>query len=789
MAKKVTKTASNTKNNQLPDKKLKGQRVAITGKMQTLTKGELALWVKEEGGTLVEQVDSKLNYLVLGQSRGVSAGEKKAIQLNQKGASIQTLLEQDFYDFLNHTRDELLALINGGTAANKVLQAWSRRQYYFSHRIDLSGVNLQGVVLEKVSLHGINFDGADFSQAKLTNVDFGELNQVNFNESQLKMVHFEEIKNCTFQKASLQELDFAEAEACDFRQAKFSKSISDFSDFRKSDFSYAEFIEVESGEAQFTQANLTGVKLAKANLEDCNFQGATLVKADLSHAELRNANLKNADLSQANLSGATLVNANLTGAKLDGTNLAGTNLLGIKLATNALQKAVNADQAVTATQNPAGANVKKLAGQLKGSASFETTAKLRNSQGELTIKLWGNKNWSSASTSFRPKKGQMKHGYISHNSFTTTLQDVAHQWADMQLDVSSITVKGSKLTLKGTALQAVVAGALCEMWGETAPTEDDLKEQAKAARQANKKKQDAVKADLNDSANGFVKWNKRSAPVRQTAIGKGEDFSKKNLDGINLSNLKMLQAKCVGTSLVGANFEKSDLTGSDFSQAVLKNALLSFANLVQVNLSTADLTGAKLEKIGYDEKTLFPSNFQLPASAIWRGHGMPPDKRKEFALTAPIDFNAFMDRLKETTDSGRLAKSLKMLKADRFQLFSQVDADSVMGVVKSQTDRDLVYSCRLTSEGKFACCTQNLNACGGLSGRLCKHLLVLIIGLTKGNQLDATSVATWVEASRYHKPVLEKELMSDVLIRYKGAEAGEIDWRPTETVPEDYYMM
>jgi hypothetical protein len=26
-------------------------------------------------------------------------------------------------------------------------------------------------------------------------------------------------------------------------------------------------------------------------------------------------------------------------------------------------------------------------------------------------------------------------------------------------------------------------------------------------------------------------------------------------------------------------------------------------------------------------------------------------------------------------------------------------------------------------------------------------------------------------------------------LKYQGAQAGEIDWRPTETVPEDFYAM
>jgi hypothetical protein len=43
--------------------------------------------------------------------------------------------------------------------------------------------------------------------------------------------------------------------------------------------------------------------------------------------------------------------------------------------------------------------------------------------------------------------------------------------------------------------------------------------------------------------------------------------------------------------------------------------------------------------------------------------------------------------------------------------------------------------------------------------------------------------------SRKQKPTLDKDMMRDVLLRYKGHELGEIDWRPTETIPEDYYAL
>lgn len=152
-----------------------------------------------------------------------------------------------------------------------------------------------------------------------------------------------------------------------------------------------------------------------------------------------------------------------------------------------------------------------------------------------------------------------------------------------------------------------------------------------------------------------------------------------------------------------------------------------------------------------------------------------------------MDVTSFLDSLEKNVDGSRLKKSYKMLKADRFQLFVRQDAEQLVGVVKSQSNPDLVYSCRIGNDGSFACCTQNLNPCGGLRGALCKHLLVLIIGMANSGELDLEESLTAIKASKKNKPVLDKEAMGTILLEYKGAEAGDVDWRPTETIPEDYY--
>jgi hypothetical protein len=155
----------------------------------------------------------------------------------------------------------------------------------------------------------------------------------------------------------------------------------------------------------------------------------------------------------------------------------------------------------------------------------------------------------------------------------------------------------------------------------------------------------------------------------------------------------------------------------------------------------------------------------------------------------PMDFDGFMQKFRQSTNVAKLDKATSMLRAERFRLYAKVEAGHLVGVVKSQTDPDLVYSCRLASDGTYGCGTQNLRACGGLQGSPCKHLLVLIVGLAKAGELDPTTGHAWSQATRGKQPVFDKDALSETFLKYKGAEAGEIDWRPTETIPEDFYAM
>lgn len=328
------------------------------------------------------------------------------------------------------------------------------------------------------------------------------------------------------------------------------------------------------------------------------------------------------------------------------------------------------------------------------------------------------------------------------------------------------------------------------------------------------------------------KWNAHKPEERQAGGDfRRVDFSGAKLAGVQFDQIDLREAKFDGANLAGANLTGTPVEGASFQNANLKKAFLagkqgsnanftgvdasganlrarnwkhacfkdaslsganfSYASVCGADFSGAQLDGTVFDQTRFDETTIFPKGFELDAALTWVGKGTDPriPKPADLKTKGPLDLELFLKRLAENTEAAKLEKALSMLKADRFKLYAQVESDSVVGVVKSQSDAELVYSCRIAADGSFACCTQNLNVCGGLRGSLCKHLLVLIVGLANGNELDLAEMDSWVAGSRAQKPALDKDVMSATFLRCKGAEAGEVDWRPTETIPEDYYAM
>jgi hypothetical protein len=397
---------------------------------------------------------------------------------------------------------------------------------------------------------------------------------------------------------------------------------------------------------------------------------------------------------------------------------------------------------------------------------------------------------------------------------TAGFREVAERFPTATLRPESVKVSVRNAGISPIKAKRMVVQAWYEAFARPVPETQDVVAWERAERERMQDEAQAMLGLLKTGQPGVTAFNQLGWEKQARIDLRHQDFSGCDLRGLCLKPSTSVEgARFVDACLAdcglygcdgrGTDFSRCDLTGTMLERAKLQNAIFQAAVLRGTRLSGAHVEGADFTRATiedcrwsastrFDENTRWPQGFSPPAVLKWEGKG--PDPRL-LATAGPElapgskPFAAFLKHLKETSDEGKLERAFSMLREDRFQLFSEVTADHLAGVVKSQTDASLVYACRLEKHGTYACCTQNLNPCGGLRGSPCKHLLVLIVGLVRVGELNAKSARTWLKAAQGKKAALDKDVMTETLIRYKGAEAGDIDWRPTETIPEDFYSM
>jgi uncharacterized protein YjbI with pentapeptide repeats len=710
--------------------------------------------------------------------------------------------------------------------------------------------NIEGVRLDNAHLAHATVNGV--KNCSLKNVDLSDgriydAENSNLDVARLVKTHLNNVFRCQVRRADLTEarvsgsLEGSDLSGSCLFKAKASHSKGTGAIFRTANlretnfehgcFPQADFSGADMSQAIFEQSDLTGAKFVKAKLVQVDLTRANLTDADLTKADLRRANLANADLSKAIIAGANFEGANLTGTVLTGLTLA---------EARGLDSTVRGGGAL-------GPRLQELEDVAKQTRRLEIQAVVDLDNKSLELRFDSIVDYSYRASVW--VQGQHQWGYPQ--TLSDAMLFVARKWAMGKLQFDALKVKSSKCPLDPRRLRKLVLDAWCEAFGEEVPSDESLRSQ-KAARQTSEEETRArFLAELRSGAEGVERWNARTPQERKkggrfreadlsgaalagvdlqwldfqganftgatltsaqlkrvrfieanlenaslegAAVEQG-NFRRANFRGANLKKaygygVRFHDADFEGASLANANLRWCNFRGANLRQADLREASLSDSDLRQADLSSADLTGAYFDDARYDEATKFPKGFRIPPTMKWVGAGpLPGTKAKTNQAGNLVDFEDFLKRLQAQVDPARLSKALAMLKAERFQFYAQVDADALVGVVKSQRDVNLVYSCRLAADGSFACCTQNMNLCGGPRGAVCKHLLVLIVGLTKAGQLNPAWAEAWARASLYHHPKLDHDEMAEAFLQYKGAEAGEIDWRPTETIPEDYYTL
>jgi uncharacterized protein YjbI with pentapeptide repeats len=854
---------------------LAGSIFTFTGTLHSVKRDEAIALVRTAGGTVVDDVNDTVNYLIVGEVRSSpSAAEKKAAKLNHQGACIAILDESQFADLLKPTPDQIVAMLKGGPKGLKewkTLSNWWKRSPIELRKVDLRKINLEGVELEGVHLIAVDFREANlngvrlhkaedcrFDGATIRNAVVWDCTDCTFKGADLDAAIVNNMRNCTFDKVQLRNGYFSGSiQSCSVRNADLSDTRLNPADLTGSDFtgtkvlrstaSYtqgqnvvfarADLRESSFDVSKFHGANFAGADLRQAHLQQTDFTDAIFRGAKLNDADLRNSTLCRADLSGADLRGANLIDVDLTGANVAGANLADANLAGASVTDVDFSKAKNFNPDQLKTLGAIGPNIRELVKFSKSIKHLQTSVNLDVNGERVEVlassRRYGSQVYPSANyIHFQPNLET--HNYVQATSFDQGMLNLAKRWPNAQVKLESVTIKAPGASLKGQALRELAIAAWCEAFGIEPPSSEMIAEQDRANKQSLAQLHETMLQDLRSGSAGMKRWNARSEDERRS-VG---SFRQLDLTGLNLSKFKLAhldfqetifdQASLSGASLESANLRQASFKGARLDRALLlapKLAGVSFENasltgcklraltkletvnfhgadlsksdLWYTDLRGVDLSGAKLDQISFghnkfDERTRFPPGFSIPLELLWAGTGTDPRLATiplTTSKTGSLSFEEFMDRLRGQVRSANLQKALAMLKAERFQLFAQAEPDSIIGVVKSQSDPNLLYSCRLTAVGSYSCCTQNLNRCGGLQGGLCKHLLVLVVGLTKAGQLDGATVEGWVQSSNKQKPMLDKDIMTATFLRYKGAEAGEVDWRPTETIPEDYYAL
>jgi len=791
-----------------------GKTFWLDGKIRRYERDLLRRKIAALGGSVQDDVDAGLDYLVLAEARRATPGKSQAEKAVAKlaGAAVTTLYEGDLHALLVPDRAAALALLRAGPGGH---EAWvlALPPMGSGEVLDLSGADLRSLDLTgyrfyNCDLAGVRLDGTNLTQVwlrEVAGVDFRPIGpHASLNICQSADCRFDGLdlsgssvygrhERSTFRDATLKGLYLGNTPwlACDLTGADLTEGRC--SAWQATDLvaERANFTRAHLASAKLPDARLAGAVFAEANLAEAKVPGADLTGADFRRALLMKADLTNANLSRADFRGANLAEADLTGANLDGADFTGANLRDAR--------GVPATAGLTA-----GPLLAQLAAALTG--RWEVNFDLDRPTGRLPVELsWGDRGTAC----LQVKDGRS--AVVRIKDAATALLDLRATLPDAVPDVGSVVVKPAGL---GKTVRTLACQALCETFGLAVPDAKGLAKVTKAAKAKAGSDRDALFARFR--AGGAVEaWNTawQATPWQERkalADFKGADLSgadlreiqlygatlrKANLRGVDCRKAYLRNAGAQEADAEGADFREADLAHSRWQRANLKNAKLRGANLDDANFEDADLTGADLagvkgDRIKYNMATKFPAGFQPGPEWKFTGPGTSP-------IAAPVvappkealNFGTFLEKMHGATDPGRIKNALSMLKAESFSLFAETTDEQVVGVVRSQSSGESVYACRLTSAGQFECGTQNLRICGGLQGKVCKHLLVLLLGLTRAGALDAGTAYQWVQMTEKQSPTFDKEAMTATFLKYKGVEAGTVDWRPTETVPEDYYAL
>ena len=200
----------------------------------------------------------------------------------------------------------------------------SNRRLVFS---DLSGSNMQKIVLEKAYLQGTNMAGAQMQGARMRGAQMqgADMQQAQMQGADMRGA---QMQDANMQSAQMQGADMQQAQmqGADMWSAQMQGADMWSAQMQGADMRSAQMQGADMTDAQMQGANMTEAQMQGANMQRAQMQGANMRRAQMQGANMRSAQMQGANMRRAQMQGADMTDAQMQGASMRGAQMQGANM-------------------------------------------------------------------------------------------------------------------------------------------------------------------------------------------------------------------------------------------------------------------------------------------------------------------------------------------------------------------------------------------------------------------------------------------------------------------------------
>jgi len=152
---------------------------------------------------------------------------------------------------------------------------------------------------------------------------------------------------------------------------------------------------------------------------------------------------------------------------------------------------------------------------------------------------------------------------------------------------------------------------------------------------------------------------------------------------------------------------------------------------------------------------------------------------------ADTPIEAIFGQLSEKTRR-KVARAIDMLRSQQNMLHIKSSDHAVNAIVKSQTDEDIEYATCIGEDGRYYCVSNTLDACLGMQGTICKHIILTVLAAAKDGRVPREVLSSWIQATLDNEAVIDPDEATTMFCECKNGplELGK-GWRDVTILPED----